>query len=245
MAKLKKHSKIGVYPLKQGNTHLDSTYTKTARYLFFLELCNYHSTALHDAFEKLQPVPGIDTFDHINVYVQDINIKDYDLNNPPNGRYQYFVKVDTRNPQFNKYLDVIKNDFSYVDSYKYKDDPNDPYSIIRISVINTDKFKKLLESKYSQIWTQQELERLSMNYLVTRKYVIDPKAYPLHDSKFEEEADFLNQSWHILAKSDAYINLLLRKCKPDYNLEEKLKAKEAELDTKFNIQKESLGYEIN
>lgn len=150
----------------------DSSITKTYKYMFGIELSLYTMTNVEKAFERLNPYFLNETWDKINVYLDDLNSLDYSLEEQKNSdqpTYVYHIKVDTRNPEFSNILDIIKTSSSYIDCYQCKDvDCN--YAIIRYKINVNRRIEHLLNSKYSSMYTKEELESIKTNQYVKNRY---------------------------------------------------------------------------
>jgi len=151
----------------------DPTLTKTFKYMFGIELSLYTMTNIEKAFEKLNPYFLNEKWDKMNVYLDDVQTKDYSLEEQADSEqpvYIYHIKVDTRNSDFNNILDVIKTSSSYIDCYQCKDvDCN--YAIIRYKVNVNRRIPHLLNSKYSLMYNKQEIESIKSNQYIKTRYV--------------------------------------------------------------------------
>lgn len=207
--------------------------TKIAKYMFLIEQCLFHPIPIQRAFQKLEPKSD-ESFEHINVYIDDTNALDYDLSEElgkKNQRFLYFITCDTRNPRFKSQLAVIKGFKGYIDCYQ-NDNVHSTLAVIRIEVMVKRRIPKMIESKYSEMYQQQELDELFNNKIIKMVYVY-------WDTK--SKRDVYHDSLHILKRSEEMFDRIADMYTiTDSDTLDVLS--EQEFDSKYDMSKEILNY---
>lgn len=136
----------------------DKRLTKTAAYLFYVEISLYHESTVNKIFEELNPTQvelASNLFEPVNVYIADKARTDYDYTNT--DCYLYHIRIDKRCPRFNEYFPLLKEKMlTYVDSYQCKDVDNN-FVIVRAKVHSNKRMKHLLDSEYSKLYREVKI----------------------------------------------------------------------------------------
>jgi hypothetical protein len=207
--------------------------TKFAKYMFYIEQGMYFPLALQEAFQKLEPTLS-ETFDSINVYVDDENSKDYSIKEElesDNPFYLYFIYCDTRNPRFKTQLNAIKKYDGFIDCYQYENKKSNK-AIIRYKVFIKNRMHKMIDSKYSEMYQEQEYTSISNNKTIQSIYS--------HYS-YVNSTTIFDKSFHVLLRSDEYLEQLIDELKlTDTKTIEILS--ESEFDSKYSIDNETIKF---
>ena len=207
--------------------------TRFAKYLFFIEQGLYFPMEIQEAMQKLEPTLS-ETFNTVNVYIDDENIKDYDVTEEAKKEepyFLYFITCDTRNPRFKRQLEVIKDHNRFVDCYQYQSKDSN-VAVIRYKVTVKQRVIKLLESNYSEMY--QERER---NAIVNNRAVQSIYTYWNPDNKMDEFDD----SIHILLRSSEMFDRMIdRLGLTDTDTIKQLEKQE--FDSKYSITEETLRF---
>lgn len=210
--------------------------TKFAKYMFFIEQCLYFPLKLQDAFQKLEPSLS-ETFDSINIWVDDENIKDYSIHEELESNspyYLYFITCDTRNPRFKTQLNIIKEFDGFVDCYQYENNISNT-AVIRYKVNIKSRMKKMIESKYSEMYQEQEYRTIANNVSIQKIY---------SNFNYTTQEDEFDKSFHVLLRSD----VLFEKIISELNLTDSKTIKalsKQEFDGKYSINEETLTFSNN
>lgn len=203
--------------------------TKTYKYMFGIELTLYNLTNIEKAFERLEPFYLNEPWDRINVYLDDVATKDYNLEDQLNSEtplYMYHIKVDTRATDFEQIIHTLKSSPNYIDCYQCGSvDCN--YAIIRFKVSITRRMELLLNSKYSQLYKPDEIKNIKKNQYIVMRY---GKQLPNGDKVFTEP-------FQVLTKDEEAFKILAEK----YNItDDKTLSimKNNEFDSKINLSNE-------
>lgn len=161
--------------------------TKTFNFMFLIELSLYYSEVVSNAYESLE-ITGID--DCIDAYVQD-EAYDY-YNHEKEAKKLYFIKVRDNTDEFKKAIKIIKRECPfYVSHYKAGSVDSD-YTVIVTKVIVNKRFNLMTESKYSEMFTEKELNALFNNITILRRYRYYPNLFRIDKEGFEDEMGNVN-----------------------------------------------------
>jgi len=207
--------------------------TKFAKYIFFIEQALFFPFEIQEGIQKLEPTLS-ETFDPLNVYIDDENSKDYNINNEfvqeePN--FIFFITCDTRNPRFKRQLEIIKEYKRFIDCYQYQDIYSNK-AVIRIRVSIKQRVMKMLQSNYSEMYKEQE-----------RKVVVNNPTIQAIYSKYnvKTKEDEFDDSIHILLRSNEMLDRII----DNLNLTDTdtIKAlEEQEFSSKYSIEQETLRF---
>lgn len=222
----------------------DKRLTKTAKYLFFIDLAIYFSLDHEIIIEDLQP-RSYEKFDPINVYIDDKHSKDYDISmelKEASPTYLYHVLVDTRNPRFKKCLEALRDEDNkcnyFMDCYQYKSYDSNK-AVIRFRVPIKKQIPRLINSEYSKLFSNNNYESLKASYSSTSlRYKILDRDMLAEELEYKE-----TKPYGVLTKSEWYYNNILDEFNIDPNSDTARDIKNKEFDSKFNIEKETLTYE--
>lgn len=207
--------------------------TKFAKYIFFIEQALYWPLAIQEAMQKLEPDLS-ETFNPLNVYIDDENVQDYSIQaelEQEEQNFIYFIKCDTRNPRFKYQLDILRNHGRFVDCYQYQDVDSNT-AIIRFKVSVKQRVVKMVESNYSEMYQEQE-----------RKMVVNNKTIQMFyaDWNTTTETDEFDDSIHILLRSNEMLDRIIDKLDlRDTDTIEMLKTQE--FDSIYSIEQETLRF---
>lgn len=208
--------------------------TKLAKYMFFIESGLYHPIAVQGAIQKLEPTLN-ETFDHINVYIQDENNKDYSIQEQltkEEPTFLYYITCNTLNPRFKAQLRILKNSDRFVDCYQYGD-INSGMAVIRFKVFIKSRIVKLLESKYSEMYAVQEYQSIMHSMCIQRVF-----------SKFDYTTNQLefDRCMHVLLRTEDHFNKIVDELglTDDLTIEA---LRTNEFDGKYSIEKETLTFD--
>ncbi len=216
------------------NTDISSTkLTKISKYMFFIEMSLYFPLTVQEAFQKLEPNLKED-FNSLNVYIDDENVKDYSIHEELKSdkpSFVYFIKCDTRNPRFKTQLEIIKNYSGFVDCYQYYNSQSD-VAIIRCKISVKHRMMKLVDSKYSEMYSEQEYHSIGKNSSIQNIY----SRYNYSTNKQE-----FDRSFHVLLHSEELLNKLVS----DLNLTDSKTIETLsnnEFDGKYSIMNETITF---
>ncbi len=207
--------------------------TKFAKYMFYIEQGMYFPLALQEAFQKLEPTLS-ETFEPINIYIDDENSKDYSIREEllsDNPFYLYLICCDTRNPRFKAQLNIIKGYDGFIDCYQYENKTSNK-AIIRYKVFIKNRIRKMIESKYSEMYQEQEYRSISNNKTIQNIYS--------HYSYVNSTTVF-DKSFHVLLRSDEYLQQLIDELKLTDSKTIKILS-ENEFDSKYSINNETIKF---
>ena len=207
--------------------------TRFAKYLFFIEQGLYFPIEIQEAMQKLEPTLS-ETFNPINVYIDDENNKDYNINKELKKEEPYFlffIACDTRNPRFKAQLEIVKNHKRFVDCYQYQD-INSNIAVIRYKVSVKQRVIKLVGSNYSEMYQERERTSIVNSHSVKSIYTYwNP----------EVKADEFDDSIHILLRSSEMFDRIIDR----FNLTDTDTIKhleKQEFDSKYSIEEETLRF---
>lgn len=207
--------------------------TRLGKYMFFIEMGMYFPLRIQEAFQKLEPTLSED-FEPVNVYIQDSNNSDYSIEEQLNSEepsFIYFIRCSTSNPRFKAQLEVLKGYEGFIDCYAFKSRISDT-AIIRCKVFIKNRIKKLVESKYSEMYAPREYQLITSNKTIQALY-----------TKFNyktNEPDF-DKSLHVLIRSERYLDDLIDSLGlTDSKTIEMLSNNE--FDSKYSIEQETLRF---
>jgi hypothetical protein len=154
-----------------------------------------------------------------------MNIKEQETSDYPN--YIYHIKVDTRNPNFEECLNVIKTSSNYIDCYQCSSvDCN--YAIIRMRMSVVKRVKHLLNSEYSKMYNKTELDTVKKNQYINARYTV---------INFETNEKTFADSILVLQKDEKALQSLCDKLKIVDEKTIKI-MKQNELDSKIKLENE-------
>lgn len=217
------------------NTNISNpNLTKFAKYMFFIEMGMYIPLKVQEAFQKLEP--GLDeTFNPLNVYIQDDNNKDYLITEQmesDNPFFLYYITCDTRNPRFKSQLNIIKTYSNYVNCYQYKDDQSN-MAVIRCKVFVKSRVSKMINSKYSEMYAPQEYQSILNCQSIQALY----SKYNYESKEYEYD-----RSFHVLLRTEKFLQKMIDELGlTDSKTIEALSKNE--FDSKYSIEKETLRFD--
>ena len=153
------------YNLK--NKGLTICNTRLALYMFFPELHVYYDSVVSNAY-KLLFTDRDSGLEPTQVYMDDEATKDYDYKTA--DRFMYHVVVDKSNPHLMSCLSVIEQCPFYIDHYITA---STKYCVIRTKAIRTKSIRHMLNSEYSMMWADAELDSLLDNKAIMDLYNVD------------------------------------------------------------------------
>lgn len=207
--------------------------TKFAKYMFFIEMGMYFPLTIQEAFQKLEP--GLDeTFKPLNVYIQDDNRKDYSILEQlesDNPSFIYHITCATNNPRFRAQLAIIQTYPNFVDCYQYENSTSNT-AVIRCRLFVKSRMKKLVESKYSEMYAPQEYNSILNNASIAAIYA---------KFNYETKENEFNRAFHVLLRTDKFFNEMVDQLGlTDSKTIEALRTNE--FDSKYSIEKETLRF---